>query len=80
MTPSVWTIGHSTRDLGDFLSLLAASGIGLVADIRQFPGSKRYPHFNREALEGTLGRVGIAYWHVGELGGRAGGARLSGCV
>jgi uncharacterized protein (DUF488 family) len=71
----IWTIGHSTRDLEAFAGLLAGPGIGLVADVRRFPGSRRYPHFNREALEAELGRLGIAYRHFGDLGGRRGKRR-----
>ena len=70
MPPEIWTIGHSTRDFDKFAGLLAESSIALVADVRQFPGSKRYPQFGREALEEALGRVGIGYRHFGDLGGR----------
>ena len=45
----IWTVGHSTRTIDDFLSLLDANGIEAVADVRSFPGSRRYPHFNAEA-------------------------------
>lgn len=67
---TIWTIGHSTRGLGEFLGLLAASSIGLVADVRRFPGSKRFPNFNAEALANSLESAGIAYRHFGDLGGR----------
>lgn len=70
MSQTLWTIGHSTRSLDEFLGLLAGNGIELVADVRQFPGSKRYPHFNREELESTLAQVGVGYRHYPELGGR----------
>ena len=50
----IWTVGHSTRTIDDFLSLLDANGIEAVADVRSFPGSRRYPHFNAEALSETL--------------------------
>jgi uncharacterized protein (DUF488 family) len=72
MSDTVWTIGHSTRDLDAFLGLLAGSSIGLVADVRRFPGSRRFPHFNAEALAESLGRVGVAYRHFPDLGGRRG--------
>ena len=49
----IWTIGHSTRSIDDFISLLEENGIKLVADVRMFPGSKRYPQFGREALDVT---------------------------
>jgi uncharacterized protein (DUF488 family) len=66
----IWTIGHSTRKLDNFFSLLNENGIRLLADVRQFPGSKRYPQFNKDALADSLGKVGIRYEHFPELGGR----------
>lgn len=39
-------------------------------DVRRYPGSRRYPHFSRDALEQSLPAIGIAYEHVAELGGR----------
>ena len=66
----IWTIGHSTRSIDDFISLLEEKGIMLLADVRSWPGSKRYPQFNREALAKSLADAGILYEHVPELGGR----------
>jgi len=66
----VWTIGHSTRSIDDFVSLLKANEIRLVADVRSLPGSKRYPQFNKETLADSLGKVEIRYEHFRELGGR----------
>ena len=66
----IWTIGHSTRSIDDFISRLEESGIKLLADVRSWPGSKRYPQFNREALAKSLADAGILYEHVPELGGR----------
>lgn len=68
--PVIYTIGHSTRDLDDFVALLRENGIERLADIRRYPGSRRYPHFSRESLASTLPQVGIAYVHVPQLGGR----------
>ena len=70
MISRIWTIGHSTRKIDIFLSLLKENGIKLVADVRMFPGSKRYPQFGREALEKSTGEHGIRYEHFPELGGR----------
>ena len=70
MPARIWTIGHSTRKIDIFLSLLQENGIKLVADVRMFPGSKRYPQFGREALAKSLGERGIRYEHFPELGGR----------
>jgi uncharacterized protein (DUF488 family) len=66
----IWTIGHSTRKIDIFLSLLKENGIKLVADVRTYPGSKRYPQFGREALAKSLGDAGIGYEHFPDLGGR----------
>ncbi len=70
MIARIWTIGHSTRKIDIFLSLLSENGIKIVADVRMFPGSKRYPQFGREALTKSLGEAGIRYRHFPELGGR----------
>jgi uncharacterized protein (DUF488 family) len=66
----IWTIGHSTREIAVFLALLQENGIQGVADVRMFPGSKRYPHFGRDALKSSLGDHGLGYEHFPELGGR----------
>jgi len=70
MTSQIWTIGHSTRKIDIFISLLKKNEIKLIADVRMFPGSKRYPQFNREALASSLSEMGIRYEHFPELGGR----------
>jgi uncharacterized protein (DUF488 family) len=70
MISRIWTIGHSTRTIDIFISLLEENGIKLVADIRSLPGSKRYPQFNREMLARSLTERGIRYEHFPELGGR----------
>lgn len=67
---NIWTVGHSTRTLDEFIQMLASFQIEVVADIRSYPGSKRYPHFNKEALEVSLPENGIAYIHFKDLGGR----------
>lgn len=67
---TVWTIGHSTRSLEEFIELLQSFQIEVMADIRSFPGSRRYPQFNKEALEASLPGYGIRYLHIKELGGR----------
>jgi len=54
----------------EFLELLKASGIRALADVRQFPGSRRFPHFNRDQLPEALAAAGIDYVHFPELGGR----------
>ena len=66
----IWTIGHSTRTIEDFISALEGHDIKLVADVRLMPGSKRYPQFNKETLASWLNERGIRYEHFPELGGR----------
>jgi len=67
---SIWTIGHSTRALDEFIAMLKSFQIELVVDIRSFPGSRRYPHFNKEALTISLPANKIEYTHLVNLGGR----------
>jgi len=69
---TVFTIGHSTRSIEDFIAALKAAGVGMVADIRRFPKSRRFPHFNGENLGPALATAGIGYRHFSELGGRRG--------
>jgi uncharacterized protein (DUF488 family) len=66
----IWTIGHSTRMIDEFISLLKENEIKLLADVRAWPGSKRYPQFNKEALAESLSAHGIRYEHFPELGGK----------
>ena len=67
---TVLTVGHSTRPLDDFLALLARHEVAYLADVRRFPASRRYPHFNRESLAAALAQRGVAYSHHPKLGGR----------
>jgi uncharacterized protein (DUF488 family) len=70
-TPTtIWTIGHSTRSIEEFLSLLAGSRIEVIADVRSFPGSRKYPQYGREALAATLVAHAIGYHWLPALGGR----------
>ena len=66
----IWTIGHSTRRIDEFISLLKKNEIKLLVDVRAFPGSKRYPQFNRDALAESLTLNEIRYEHFPELGGK----------
>lgn len=67
---TLWTIGHSTRTEREFLDLLVTNEIKILADVRRFPGSRKYPHFNGDAMTGWLGGNGIEYVPLPELGGR----------
>lgn len=66
----VWTIGHSDREFSGFLELLGSENITAVADVRRFPGSRRCPQFNRDAMQAALAEAGLSYRHFAELGGR----------
>jgi uncharacterized protein (DUF488 family) len=66
----IWTIGHSTRTFDEFVELIKSFQIKCIADIRSYPGSRRYPHFNKESLENLLPGNGIKYIHLKALGGR----------
>lgn len=67
---TIYTIGHSTRDLADFSRVLQAHELQILADIRAFPMSRRHPQFNREALELWLPEIGLEYRWIQALGGR----------
>jgi uncharacterized protein (DUF488 family) len=67
---TIWTVGHSTRDEEKFLAILLAHEIKVLVDVRSFPGSRRYPQFNRAELTQALAQAGIAYRHEPRLGGR----------
>lgn len=66
----IWTIGHSTRSLEEFVALLAENRIEAIADVRRFPGSRRFPWFNAEPFAAALRAMGVAYHHRVGLGGR----------
>jgi uncharacterized protein (DUF488 family) len=67
---TVFTIGHSTRTIEQFISLLTENGIELLVDVRRFPGSRRHPQFGSGALAASLAGEGIGYVHAEALGGR----------
>ena len=67
---TIWTIGHSTRSIEEFVTLLHSFEIIQLVDIRSYPGSRRYPHFNKENLEKAMPANDILYFTIPELGGR----------
>ncbi len=67
--PGVFTVGHSTRSLGQFVELLRGYGIERVVDIRTIPRSRHNPQFNREPLAKFLRNRHINYRHMKALGG-----------
>lgn len=74
---TVFTIGHSTRPIAEFLDLLRAHGIRQLLDIRTIPKSRRNPQFNTDSLAEFLQGAGIRYLHVKDLGGLRHAARDS---
>ena len=68
--PTLWTIGHSTRDWEVFLSMLREARIEVLADVRRFAGSRRNPQFSGDTMARTLPEAGIAYAPMPDLGGR----------
>ncbi|HBB89673.1 MAG TPA: hypothetical protein DC047_18865 [Blastocatellia bacterium] len=66
----IWTVGHSTRSAEEFNEILAAHHIEALIDVRSFPGSRRYPQFNKQQLATSLPANKIAYFHLPQLGGR----------
>jgi uncharacterized protein (DUF488 family) len=67
--PVLYTIGHSTRSLDEFVGLLDTHRVTKLGDIRTVPRSRRHPHFAIEALSVSLPRAGIAYRYFPGLGG-----------
>ncbi len=68
--PPIWTIGHSNRSIEEFVHLLKINLIKAVADVRRFPGSRKYPQYGIESLAESLEQAGIIYRHFPKLGGR----------
>jgi uncharacterized protein (DUF488 family) len=66
----IWTIGHSNRTIEIFIDILQSHSIQLVVDVRQYPGSRKYPYFNKEPFQLSLHENSIGYVHLIELGGR----------
>ncbi|RLI26891.1 MAG: DUF488 domain-containing protein [Candidatus Hecatellales archaeon] len=73
--PTIYTVGHSTRSLEEFIRILQAFGVEVAIDVRRFPGSRKYPHFSRETLASKIEGEGIRYVWLGDLlgGYREGG-------
>ncbi len=69
MAKTIFTIGHSTRTIQEFLDLLQAFGIQRVVDVRTIPRSEFNPQFNGNSLKKSLKKAGIEYFHLKELGG-----------
>lgn len=66
---TIYTIGHSTRELNEFVSILKHYGIELLADVRSVPRSRHTPQFNEDNLTEMLPKSGVSYVHLEKLGG-----------
>ena len=75
--PVLFTIGHSTRSIDEFISLLKAHGIRHLVDVRSIPKSRHVPQFNSEAFASSLHAAEITYTHLKALGGRRHGRKDS---
>jgi uncharacterized protein (DUF488 family) len=65
----LFTIGHSTRTIDEFIDLLKAYNIQRIVDVRTIPRSRHNPQFNENVIDLSLQKVGINYLHIAELGG-----------
>jgi uncharacterized protein (DUF488 family) len=68
-----YTAGHGTRTSDDLVKMLRKAKVETLVDVRRYPGSRRNPQFNRDALADALAAAGIRYTHAEELGGRLSG-------
>ncbi len=66
----IFTVGHSNRSIEDFIAILNAHGVKRILDVRRYPTSRKWPHFDAAALEAALAEAGIGYTGLTELGGR----------
>jgi len=67
--PTIWTVGHSTRPIGEFTDFLHAHEIRLLVDVRTIPRSRHNPQFNTDTLAESLRKAGLASLHIPALGG-----------
>src|SRR5215468_8972016 len=75
MAHPFYTIGHSTRSLSDFVSLLQSAGVTFLADVRTVPRSRANPQYNQDVLPHALAAFDIGYEHIASLGGLRGRKR-----
>ena len=67
--PTIWTIGHSTRPIDEFIDRLRAHEIRLLVDVRTIPRSRYNPQFNTDRLAESLKEAGLGSLHMSALGG-----------
>jgi uncharacterized protein (DUF488 family) len=70
MAVELLTVGHGTLTSAQFASLVTGAGVGLLVDVRSYPGSRRHPQFGRAAMEHWLPAAGVEYRWERRLGGR----------
>ena len=75
MTGAVFTIGHSTRSIDEFVGILRPAGVALVVDVRTVPRSRTNPQYNEDSLGENLAPWQIGYRRIAELGGLRGKSR-----
>lgn len=66
----IWTIGHSTHPIEEFLEMLKSFSIEVLVDVRSLPGSNKFPQFNQDQLQASLEKEDIKYLYFKDLGGR----------
>lgn len=67
--PPIFTVGHSTRTIPEFVDLLRTGPVGLVVDVRTVPRSRHNPQYNEDALQAELAAYQIGYCRIAQLGG-----------
>ena len=72
MLPKVYTVGHSNRSIEEFLEIVHHYTIEVVFDVRRFPSSRKYPHFNKDSLRRSLAKMGVEYFWMKNMGGYRG--------
>ena len=70
MNMTIYTVGHSTRPIQEFIEILKAYGVKTLVDVRKIAGSRRNPQYGEKALNASLDEQGIAYLRLEGLGGR----------
>lgn len=68
--PLLLTVGHSRLEADELATVLAEAGVAAVVDVRRHPGSRRHPHFAKDAMADWLAEAGVAYRWADALGGR----------
>jgi uncharacterized protein (DUF488 family) len=67
---AILTVGHGTLSGVAFTELVRGAMVEVVLDVRRFPGSRRHPHFEHDAMSRWLPNLGIEYVWIETLGGR----------